>query len=202
MEDLVGFAGLTPDYDDRTWGGVTVTPTGDPVVDTGSWTWTAPKTGETVGVAMRVTMPSPDEFFWKYDVTNNDLSQRYPQSPGMAHFGVGGPGVDTAAAYDVATSVAGWTVWESGGSRWAGTPDIFGYGPAVARGDTASLTFRTRPCPVVPATGTAAMALWPDEDGLPVGIPLISVPQGAAKGPGEVKVEITKWNGARWGLKA
>ncbi len=144
---------------------------------------------------MQVTAESPDAFFWQYDVTNNNLSNWYPESPGMSHFGVGGPGVDTAAAYDVATSVAGWTVWESGGSLWAGTPDIFGYGPAVARGDTASLAFRTQPCPVVPATGTAAMALWPDEDGLPVGIPLISVPQGAAKGPGVVKVEITKGDG-------
>ncbi len=38
LEDLVGFAGVTPDYDydDRTWGGVTVTPTGNPVVDAGS----------------------------------------------------------------------------------------------------------------------------------------------------------------------
>jgi len=34
LEDLVGFAGVTPDYDynDRTWGGVTVVPVGPPVV--------------------------------------------------------------------------------------------------------------------------------------------------------------------------
>ena len=198
LEEQAGYPGADYDYNDRTWrvrvaqaagpdggGGVAPmsapSPAGaGPVVDSGTWTWTAPKTKETTTVRMTVTQETETNFFWKYDLTNNNVSNWYPTSPGIDGFSVSGldSTFDASTVYDASTTMNGW-VRSPGNVSWS-APDYSG--PFLTMGNTASFTFRTPPVPVVAAKGFAAMAPV-ILDGAPA-IPAGSFPMGQAKGPG------------------
>ncbi len=137
--------------------------------------------GETATVRMTVTRETETNFFWQYNLTNNNVSLRYPTSPGLMSFVLGDPGagvLDCSTAYDAATTMQGWT--RSPGTLAWQAPEA---GPFLAMNTTALFTFRTPPVPVVAAVGTAGMApVFFDEsgDGTPGGTP----PRGDAEGPG------------------
>ncbi len=191
LEDMAGLAGATPDWDrtDRTWGGVTVAPTGDPVVDTGSWTWSNSWTGEAVAVQMTVTEYTPSGYKWHYDLQNVGFSTLYPEWRGVGKFVLKVADADqvtgmTSSQPDWTPSITpgdiDWMTWK--------TPDN-NDGSVVALGGAAWFEFLTPATPIAAAAGETVMAaIWdePDAGRLPIGAHGV----GEAKGPAKPKADI------------
>ena len=202
FEDMAGQPGCDYDYNDRTWGGVSVAGADDPVVDIGPalWVWVvhdAVETrndGNTATVRLQVTRPDAETFRWRYSVTNDSLCGAFP-SPGLGAFSVGsGSGVGVSKLY---SSLPGWDGAASGGGASWNAPQTVG-GPFVAIGQTEVFGFDTPQTPVVAAAGgvnAVGMLVGPVpfEDGPPPQRESIGTTNagGPAKGPGIAFADIT-----------
>ena len=190
FEDMAGQPGCDYDYNDRSWSGVTVTGTSEPVIDTGNWTWANPDTGESVTVQMTVTAAASDQYRWHYDVTNVGFSTIYPQ-----HRGVGKIFLyvaDATKVTQIATSQSDWvSVLDAGIGMVAWRTPNTNDGSVIPMGGSAWFEFQTPVAPVVPATGSSCMAsIWtePEEAGI---LPVYAEGYGVAKGPGKATADIT-----------
>ena len=163
FEDMAVQPGCDYDYNDRSWGGVTVASTGDPVVPfdgPDTWLWHNPpyqeagNVDETATVKLRVTRPDPDTFRWQYTLTNHSLSVLF-SSPGINNFQV--TPEDASLVTKMTTSMAGWEMDSSGGgvSWWM---KCLSTGPYLPIGDTATFGFDTPPVPITAAYGGVGVA--------------------------------------------
>ena len=216
FEDMAGQPGCDYDYNDRSWSGVSVAGASDPVVaypGPHSWAWLNPDTADSATVGLEVTRPDDLTFRWTYTLANNNMPTLFA-SPGINQFQVSPE--DMSGVTRLTSSMADWEMLAAGTMVYWRVRCMTA-GPFLAVGGTATFGFDTPNTPITPATGgasvagvdgggTAAATMAADGDhpwaesspsmaGPDTCVALEDGISGPTKGPGVVRVEITKWDG-------